>query len=234
MNIMTNELTNDLNTTTTTMTTTTTNVSETTSVSETNYGYLELVSGPMYSGKTTLLLSRYKQFKFCNIDILVINHSDDSMRYSSTQLSSHDKVMIPCIMTYSLNGIYRLDKKGTINEVNQLTEEEFNKYKVILINEIQFFEEEALDWIKTAVDKYNKHIYVCGLDGDFQRKKFGNWLETLMPFCDNHIKLHSYCSNCKVKKAIFTHRNTNETAQKIIGSECYIPVCRGCYILLNK
>lgn len=203
-------------------------------LSNSDCGYLELVSGPMYSGKTTTLLNRYKQFKFCNIDILVINHADDSMRYSSTQLSSHDKVMIPCIMTDTLNGIINLNKfDPEKNAISKLTNQEFKKYKVILINEIQFFEEEALEWIKTAVDKYCKHIYVCGLDGDFQRKKFGNWLEMLMPFCDNHIKLHSYCSNCKVKKAIFTHRNTNETAQKIIGSDCYIPVCRRCYLILN-
>jgi len=203
-------------------------------LNENNCGYLELVSGPMYSGKTTALLSRYKQFNFCNIDILTINHADDSMRYSSTQLSSHDKVMIPCIMSHSLAQIIDLNKLPQEQEIEgQITHEEFKKYKVILINEIQFFDEEALDWIKTAVDKYCKHIYVCGLDGDFQRKKFGNWLEILMPFCDNHIKLHSYCSNCKIKKAIFTHRNTNETAQKIIGSDCYIPVCRGCYLILN-
>ena len=106
---------------------------------------------------------------------------------------------------------------------------EFKKAKVILINEIQFFQEDTVDWIKQAVDIHHKHVYVCGLDGDFQRKKFGNWLEELIPFCDNYVKLHSYCSGCKKKKAIFTHRLTTETAQKIIGSDCYIPLCRICY-----
>jgi thymidine kinase len=205
-------------------------------------GYLELISGPMFSGKTSKLLNLHKQFTICDIDMLVINHADDSMRYSTTKLSTHDQNMIPCIMADSLSNIINLtnnsdkiNKQDNMNDSNkQITFGEFNKYKVILINEIQFFKNEALEWIKTAVDKYNKHVYVCGLDGDFQRNSFGNWLETLIPFCDNHIKLYSYCSNCKNKKAIFTYRKTDETAQKIIGSDCYIPVCRGCYIKLNK
>jgi thymidine kinase len=202
-------------------------------------GYLELISGPMFSGKTSKLLNLYKQFKFCAIETLVINHADDSMRYSATELSTHDQTMIPCIMVDSLSSLINLnndeDKQTNMNDLNkQITFSEFNKYKVILINEIQFFSNEALEWIKTAVDKYNKQVYVCGLDGDFQRNNFGNWLETLIPFCDNHLKLYSYCSNCKNKKAIFTHRKTDEIAQKIIGSDCYIPVCRTCYIKLNK
>ncbi len=194
-------------------------------------GYLELISGPMYSGKTSRLLNLYKQFKFCGIEILTLNHSDDSTRYSATHLSSHDLLTVPCIMTDSLNSIINLTTNDTIN---QISEEEFKKVRVILINEIQFFKEEALDWIKCAVDKYNKHVYVCGLDGDFQRNKFGTWMEYLLPLCDNHIKLHSYCSECKVKKAIFTHRITRETAQKIIGIGCYVPLCRGCYNKINE
>lgn len=188
-------------------------------------GYLELISGPMYSGKTSRLLRLYKQFKFCGIPTLVVNHSDDSLRYSITQLSTHDQEMIDCIMVHSLNELIDLTKTSTVG----IADEDFKNSKVILINEIQFFQEDAVEWIKQAVDIHHKHVYVCGLDGDFQRKKFGNWLEELIPFCDNYVKLHSYCSDCKKKKAIFTHRLTTETAQKIIGSDCYIPLCRLCY-----
>jgi len=181
-------------------------------------GYLELVSGPMYSGKTSRLLNLYKQFKFCGIPTLVLNHADDAMRYSVTHLSNHDQEMIPCMM---------------INSLKDVMGKEFLEARVILINEIQFFQNDTVEWIRTAVDVYHKHVYVCGLDGDFQRRKFGNWLEELIPLCDNHVKLHSYCSQCKRKNAIFTHRLTKETEQKIIGTECYIPLCRGCYNKLN-
>ena len=64
-------------------------------------GYLELIIGPMYSGKTSKLLELYKQFTFCGIKTLVINYSEDK-RYSETELSTHDKIMIPCKQAYDL------------------------------------------------------------------------------------------------------------------------------------
>ena len=63
-----------------------------------NSAYLELIIGPMFSGKTSRLVDIYKQCKFCNIPVSVINHSIDE-RYHDTMLSTHDKVMIPCIKT---------------------------------------------------------------------------------------------------------------------------------------
>jgi thymidine kinase len=77
--------------------------------------------------------------------------------------------------------------------------------------------------------KHNKKIYICGLDGDFERKKFGQILE-LIPFCDKVTKLTSLCSICKNgTPAIFSLRITNEKEQTVIGSENYLPVCRDCY-----
>ena len=193
-------------------------------------GYLELYSGPMYSGKTSKLLDLYKQFTFCGLTTMVINHADDSIRYSSSHLSTHDKLMIPCIMANKLSDICDICDSNTIDGN---FEEEFKNAKIILINEGQFFED-IVEWVSIAVEKYNKNVYVCGLDGDFQRKKFGNWLEGLIPLCDNHTKFHSYCAECKKKKALFSHRLTDETAQKIIGTECYIPLCRLCYKKMNN
>ena len=193
-------------------------------------GYLELYSGPMYSGKTSKLLDLYKQFTFCGLTTMVINHADDSIRYSSSHLSTHDKLMIPCIMSNKLSDISGICDSNT---TNGNFEEEFKNAKIILINEGQFFED-IVECVSIAVEKYNKNVYVCGLDGDFQRKKFGNWLEGLIPLCDNHTKFHSYCAECKKKKALFSHRLTDETAQKIIGTECYIPLCRLCYKKMNN
>lgn len=178
-------------------------------------GYLELIIGPMYSGKTSKLLDLYKQFTFCDIKTMVINYDEDT-RYSTTQLSSHDKIMIPC------------KQANLLNEDIPVTNEEFIEAQVILINEGQFFKD-IVEWTKIAVEKYNKSVYICGLDGDFKRQSFGNWLD-LIPFCDKVTKLHSYCNLCKKNAAIFSHRLTNETAQKIIGSSNYIPLCRSCYV----
>jgi thymidine kinase len=71
-------------------------------------GYLEIIKGPMFSGKTTRLLDIYKKYKFCDISTMVINYEKDN-RYSDQLLSSHDKVMIPCIKTIRLNDIVPLN-----------------------------------------------------------------------------------------------------------------------------
>ena len=191
-------------------------------------GYCEIIYGPMKSGKTSRLLQLYKQFKFCEIPVMVINHSIDK-RYSDTLLSSHDKIMIPCINSLSLTDIIDINKdiieNGTyINE--------FNEASVILINEGQFFED-IVSWVTIAVEKYKKSVYVCGLNSDFRRKPFGNWLD-LQVICDKVTQLHSWCGLCKKQEALFSHRLSNETDKIVIGSDNYIPVCRKCWITLNK
>ena len=64
-------------------------------------GYLEIIKGPMFSGKTTRILDIYKKYKFCEIQTMVINYSKDN-RYSDEMLSSHDKIMIPCIKSSTI------------------------------------------------------------------------------------------------------------------------------------
>ena len=201
-------------------------------------GYLELWTGPMFSGKTSKILEIYKQFNFCGISTCVINYEEDN-RYpnAETHLSTHDKTMIPCIRSKSMTEIADIIGVGVRNNniSNKLSGKYVDKFlesKIILINEGQFFLD-IVEWVKIAVDVYHKKVYICGLDGDFERKSFnGDWLN-LIPYCDKVKKLHSYCSNCKNKPAIFSHRLINETAQKVIGVDSYIPLCRKCYLQLS-
>jgi thymidine kinase len=180
-------------------------------------GYLELIIGPMYSGKTSKLLEIYKQCKFCDISVCVINHSLDN-RYHETMLSSHDKVMIPCLNVEDLYDLW-FNNKENYNLIRQSD--------VILINEGQFFNN--LYCVVNDMLKNNKVVYICGLDGDFERKKFGEILD-LIPLCDKVNKLTSLCSVCKDgTPALFSMRTTNEKEQTVIGSENYLPVCRLCY-----
>jgi thymidine kinase len=195
-------------------------------------GYLELWTGPMYSGKTSKILELYKQFNFCGIKTCVINYEEDN-RYpnSATHLSSHDQIQIPCLKMRTLTEF--ADIIGiTCDDLKESKQgkyfEEFLNSKVILINEGQFFID-IVEWVQTAVDVYKKKVYICGLDGDFERKSFtGNWLD-LIRFCDKVYKLHSFCNKCKQKPAIFSHRIVYDSAQKIIGANNYIPLCRGCF-----
>ena len=148
-------------------------------------GYLEVIIGPMFSSKTSKLVEIYKQCKFCNISVAVINHSIDN-RYDEMLLSTHDKIKIPCVKTENLKDIWTNNKYG----------EDIKNANVILINEGQFFP----DLYEVVVDmlENGKQVYVCGLDGDFERKPFGNWLDLVL-FCDSITKLSSKCGLCKIK-----------------------------------
>ena len=64
-------------------------------------GYLKVILGCMYAGKTSKLINIYKMMKFSNISTIVINYEEDN-RYDDSQMSTHDKNMIPCIKTREL------------------------------------------------------------------------------------------------------------------------------------
>jgi thymidine kinase len=189
--------------------------------------YLELIIGPMYSGKTSKLLEIYKQCKFCDISICVINHSLDK-RYHNSMLASHDKIMIPCLNVDDLSNLWFNNGEIDLTEFFDNTEHKFiRNAEVILINEGQFFKD--LYIVVNDMLKNNKVVYISGLDGDFERKKFGELLD-LIPLCDKVTKLTSLCSICKNgTPGIFSKRLTKETEQTVIGTENYIPVCRFCY-----
>ena len=181
-----------------------------------NNGYLELIFGPMFSGKTTTLIQRYKQHKLFGHDITVINYFQDT-RYAEKGLYSHDGLNIECFQSQTLQQMIERNRQK-IDECN-----------VIIINEGQFFGdifETVIDWVENK----EKIVYVCGLDSDFKRNKFGNFLE-LIPFCDKITKLKSLCMKCKNgEKALFSKRITSDESQIVIGSDNYIPVCRKCYL----
>jgi thymidine kinase len=128
-------------------------------------GYLEIIAGPMYSGKTSKILDIYKQCKFCNIDVMVINHSLD-VRYDNQLLSTHDKNMIPCFQLDKLSILFNdYDNDSLINIEIIKTKLVYIKSKVILINEAQFFPDLELN-IKNML-KEKKQVYVAGLDGSY-------------------------------------------------------------------
>lgn len=192
----------------------TNNRSSSTSTSASS-GYLEIILGSMYSGKTTYLLDLYKKYVFCHMPIVVINYADD-VRYSDSMLSSHDKNMIPCI------------RSNTISDAYKTHFQEINAADVILINEGQFFAD-IEEYVHIFVERLCKRVYICGLDGDFERKPIGKLLQ-LIPFCDEVIKLKSLCSICRNgTPGIFSFRITNEIEQFVIGASNYMPLCRTCY-----
>lgn len=176
-------------------------------------GYLEIILGPMFSGKTTELMRISNRYKHSNIKCCIINHSLDDDRYNDNMnMVSHNKYKVPCIYTKTL------------------TEKmlEMLEHDIILINEGQFFED-LFDVVINLINKHKKVVYVCGLDGDYQQKKFGKILD-LIPHSDNVRKLKGICFNCKIKESIFTHRISNEKQQIVVGVDNYSSLCRDCFI----
>ena len=143
---------------------------------EDNIGYLEVILGPMFSGKTTYLVELYNKYKQLDKNVIAVNFVNDT-RYHDTMLSTHDKIMIPCIQCKHLHDI--IHNNEIINS------------SIILINEGQFFTD-LYNTVTTLVEKQNKTVFVCGLDGVFKRIKFGQ-IADLLPLSDNVTKLHAKC-----------------------------------------
>ena len=145
----------------------------------------------------------------------MVNHSLDTKAGDET-LSNHDDLTVPCLKTDKLMKL----------------EDELNKYDVILINEAQFFDD-LYDLVNRLLFR-NKTIYIGGLDGDYERKKFGQILD-LIPLCDKVTKLTSLCAICKNgKQGLFSLRMAKNIQKQILIDETqYMPVCRSCYDLYN-
>ena len=120
--------------------------------SDYNNGYLELIIGPMYSGKTSYLLNIFKQYSYCNCEVLVFNHDTDN-RYDESMLSTHDKIKIPCTKTDTL--------------LKYIDSEVFEKSKVILVNEGQFFND-LFNFVLYAVEVYLVEVVVMHLPQQLQ------------------------------------------------------------------
>jgi thymidine kinase len=182
-------------------------------------GTLELIIGPMFSGKTKTLISRYNEIinNTNNRNILVINYYKDT-RYGLDSIISHDGDSIPAINISLLSIINNLFEISNTNEINH--------YNYIFINEGQFFPD-LKEAVITLIERYNKNVVICGLDCDYKQEKFGQ-IWDLIPHANNIIKLQGKCNNCS-NKSLFTHRITNEVSQEVIGTNNYIPLCRTCY-----
>ena len=174
-------------------------------------GYLELIIGPMYAGKSTELIRIINRYKCLKKNIITINHAFND-RYGTTGLSTHNKeVVYDCII---------LDK------LKNLEQDILFKNDVIIIEELQFFDdayEVIIDWC----DNHKKIVIAAGLDGDFMRNPFGDVLK-LIPHAEKITKLCALCKKCgDGTTANFTKRITISNEKTLVGSDdIYEAVCR--------
>jgi thymidine kinase len=176
---------------------------------------LTLKIGCMFSGKTSEIIRIVNRLSIINKNILLINSSLDD-RYVKNSICSHNKNIMKC---FSLNNLDDID----INE--------YNKSEYIIIDEAQFFKN-LYNFVKKATDRDNKHVIIVGLNGDSNRNNFGD-IYKLYPLADEIELMTAMCSICKNgNKAIFSKKIIEDNNIIDIGTtDKYIPVCRKCYNL---
>ena len=194
------------------------------------YGSLDIITGPMFSGKSTELLRRLFIDVEMGYKILYVNHSDDTR--SDGPYSTHNPLYKEKLE--HANGV-EFVSSSLLSELNY---DFISSFDVIGIDEGNFFED-LYDTVKLFVESYNMRVIVAGLSGSFERKKFGQILD-LEPLSDSFTKLQSYCKHCmteyrRKRLAPFTHRVNGGTQEKQVGGHGdYIPVCRECHQQLNR
>lgn len=182
---------------------------------------LQIIIGPVQSGKTTELITRLFTYTNMGKKVLYINSVLDT-RSSEKVFSTHNIEIkdIPC------DGV----------KLEKLSGYDISEYDVLGVDECQFFED-LKDVVCDWVDNCCKIVIVSGLDGDYKRQKFGQITE-LLSHCDSITKLKSCCMICKkngvVRDGVFSKRLVEGDSSVLIGGEeSYLPVCRECFKCKN-
>lgn len=173
---------------------------------------LHLYLGPMYAGKTTTLIQHIQD------DSVVIDYNDKDL-CEFGNLKSHNNEVVKCIKVQRLCELFITTNTDILKQLKHATS--------ILINEGQFFPD-LFEFIQTA-EMNTIRVEVFGLDGDFERKPFGQILRVI-PYCDTVTKLTGTCSTCE-RHSIFSKRIVECTEQYLVDETAYKPVCRKCYHL---
>lgn len=191
---------------------------------------LDIILGPMFSGKTTKLLEIMDTLDSKGIKYMTIKPNIDN-RYNDSDknnfIVSHNLIKRECNVISDLKTLYQ-----ELKDNNSKYTDELDKIQYVLIDEAQFFNN-LYNFTLLCLERLRINVIVTGLDGDFQRKAMGEILN-LLPIANKIIKLSSKCEICK-EDAIFTHRLVNDSEQVLIGgSDKYIPLCRNHYVEKNN
>lgn len=171
-----------------------------------------LIIGPMFAGKSTELIRIANRYKSIGKTILAINHSSNT-RYDTDQITTHNKTRLePCLIAEKLSNVHSTP--------------EFSSCDIILVEELQFFED-AFESIITWIETHKKTVIAAGLHGDINRNMFGDVLR-LLPYADTVTKVSALCKRCgDGTLAHFTKKKSKDQGEVIVGGEeLYESVCR--------
>ncbi len=173
-------------------------------------GWIELVCGPMFCGKTEELIRRVRRAKIAKQEVLIVKPQVD-LRYHPENVVSHNENYIEALPITNAIEIFQHIKSQS----------------VIAIDEAQFFDEAIVEVCAELADK-GKRIIVAGLDKDSFGKPFGP-MPFLLVEADFVTKLHAICMVCG-SIASHTFRKSTSTEKILIGEkESYEPRCRQCF-----
>ncbi len=185
-------------------------------------GWIEVISGPMFAGKTEELLRRIKRLEYAKANIVVFKPAMDD-RYAEGEVVSHNRNRTQSFNIHESTDIFKFVSKET---------------DVVAVDEIQFLDEQVLDIIGYLADQ-GKRIIVSGLDTDFRGEPF-SFMPKLLAKAEFVTKLTAVCVQCGAP-ATRTQRIVNGKPAKyfdpivLIGaSESYEARCRHCHKVYRK
>lgn len=174
---------------------------------------LTINCGSMFSGKSSELLRQGERHMLAGHKVTFIKPTIDN-RYSEDKIVNHKGQSIEAI---------------SVKQSIEILQENIVKNDVILIDEVQFFDNYLIKVISDLL-KQNKTIYCSGLDMDFEGTPF-EITSQLMAMADEVNKFRAVCDSCG-EDANFSYKLTDSKSQIELGEkDKYIPLCRKCYYL---
>ncbi len=178
-------------------------------------GWIEVIAGSMFSGKTEELIRRLKRARIANQKVEIFKPVIDN-RYSEQKVISHDD-----------NAIMSTPVSTSRNILLLATDVE-----VVGIDEAQFFD---IGLVEVCNDLANRgiRVIVAGLDMDFRGKPFGP-IPALLAVAEYVTKVHAICIQCGNLAQYSFRRDTSEKIVLIGERNVYEPLCRSCYNRYKK
>lgn len=174
---------------------------------------IELIFGPMFSGKTTRLISKIERFLIAKKKVIAIKWKGDT-RYTKE----------PCIMTHS--GLTCECIPADDNDLKTIYQQ-IKDYNIICIDEGSFFKN-IVEFSEFLANNGHR-VIIASLVGTFERKGFNDILN-LIPKCENIEMLHAICMMCHCEGAAFTKRISNSGEVEMVGgADSYQSLCRACF-----
>ncbi len=183
-------------------------------------GWLEIISGPMFAGKSTELIRRLRILEHTNISFVLFKPIIDN-RYAAAKVVTHNRQSMSAEIVKSTRDIlYYLQRHPHI--------------KVIGIDEAQFFDRELVEVVQQLVFQQGKRVIIATLLLDYQDNPFG-YVPQLLPYANEHTILHAVCSFCNEDWATHTVRFEGSGKQiEVGGADKYKVACNRCWRRLKK